>query len=203
MQNFSYEFEQSPTIPVGDFVDTNLPNRWQASFFHNSGVKIENRAEIQIFDTAQLLDAIGGSQETIDGATENVIGDPNEINAAGQDPTTKVTLDHGGADWTTTEADQINSLISGMPYAYASLDYNANETNMQRLDRAPRGAQAMTIDVFRESDGEYTFKVTIDGHTRTYTDVIRPGTTSPGVLYLQSHWGSGVKFTSATVKKLP
>ena len=193
----TYAFEQSPNIAVGDFVDTNLAGRYQASFFHNSGIKIENRSEIQIFDTASLLDAIDGSQETIDGVTASVIGDASDINARGV-----VQLDHGGTAWTTTEADKVESLISGTPYAVDTrMD---GETYMERLQRAPQGGQTMTIDVFRENDGEYTFTITINGSTKTYNNIVRgkPEDVISNKLMMQSHWGSGVKFTSAKVKKL-
>ena len=197
----TYEFEQSPNITVGDFVDTNLENRWQASFFHNSGVKIENRAEIQIFDTAALLDAIDGSQETLDGNVVTMVGDENEINTQGY-----VKLHYGNpAVYSTVvhPSDYVKCLISGIPYNFINQLPDEMDDYMEWLQSAPMGGQTMTIDVFRESDGEYTFVVTIgEGTPKRYENVPASGTATPGKLYLQSHWGSGVKFTSAKVKKL-
>lgn len=74
---------------------------------------------------------------------------------------------------------------------------------MQRLQRATSGGQTMVIEATREPDDEYTLKVSIDGYSRTYSNIIRNWTTDANKLYLQSRWGSGVKFTSAKVKKLP
>ncbi|MCC7084864.1 MAG: hypothetical protein IT427_07645, partial [Pirellulales bacterium] len=203
----TYEFEQSPNITTGDYVDVQhptKPNLYKEGFFHNSGIKIENMAEIQIYDTAALLDSInGGSSETIDGAVETVNLDAgHNVNTPGT-----VNLDHGGADW---EAEQVSALISGIPYNTNNEHLNmgvgetyAGQTFMQRLTNAPQGGQTMIIEVTRGTTpgGPYTLTVTIDGHTDTFANVQRGDLNKmdPGKLYLQSHWGSGVKFTSAEV----
>jgi hypothetical protein len=196
-----YEFEQSPNISVGQFVDTNLPDRWQASFHHNSGVIFENRSEIQIFDTASLLTAIDGTDITLDGEVVSVEGDPTVINAA-QNSSIQVQLTRvngGGSDSQTRDADEIHSLITGIPYGYQNLDYETDETNMERLDRAPKGSHTMKIYV-RKHEGSYEFKVSIPGHSdNVQYSVPILGDADPNALYLQSHWGSGVKFKTAKV----
>ncbi len=192
----TYEFEQSPNIKVGDFVDTNHENRWEASFFANSGVKIEDRAEIQIFDTAALLKAIGGSQETINGNVVTMEGNVTEINTEHY-----VKLHYGTpARYSAINpADYVNSLISGIPYHWDGL---SNGTYSD-LDNAPKGGQTMIIDVTKDGIGEYDFEVTVVGYSsKVKYHVSGSGTPAPDILSLQSHWGSGVKFTTAKVKKL-
>jgi len=80
-------------------------------------VKIENRAEIQIFDTAALLDAIDGSQETIDGDVVTVEGDVAEINTQHY-----VELHYGDPTVYSTvrDADHVNSLIIGVQISNAT-----------------------------------------------------------------------------------
>jgi len=196
----TYEFEQSPNITVGQFVDTTY-SKYKEGFFHNSGVKIENRAEIQIYDTASLLDAIdNGHQGLLEGNNVTISDDPNND----IELTKQVLLQHTGSasgDWM---AENVNALISGIPYQGVDEveDPQIYGTYMAWLQSAPTGGQTMIIDAFRESDGEYTLVVTIDGHTRTYGNIPGSGSTDSGMLYLQSHWGSGVTFTSAKVKKL-
>jgi hypothetical protein len=94
----------------------------------------------------------------------------------------------------------LNALISGIPYKWDGLD----EGTKADLESAPMGGQTMVIEVTKDANGEYDFTVTIDGHTNsTPYHVAGEGTADPGMLYLQSHWGSGVTFTSAKVKKMP
>ncbi|MBC7076808.1 MAG: hypothetical protein H5T92_00630 [Synergistales bacterium] len=191
----SYEFEQSPNITVGDFVDTKLEDRWQASFFHNSGVKIEKRAEIQIFDTAALLDAIDGSQETLDGNVVTMQGDINDINTHHY-----VKLHYGDppVPSTVTAADHVNALISGIPYRWEGLENGGYDD----LVSAPMGGQTMIVEVTRDQNGDYDFTVTIGGgEPKQYHVLAGPGDPDSW-LYLQSHWGSGVKFTSAKVRRI-
>lgn len=220
----TYDFDQSPNIPVGEFVDTDilLPSgnsRYQASFFGNSGIKLENRAEIQIFDTDSLLDVVeanpDGTDEMLDGQTRKVRADAATINAGGQVATKKVVPQHfdGTAwqNWHSTDADQINSLITGLPYGYPGLDYLPGESNTDRLDRAPKGGQTMVILVSRGSSAgdPYTIEVTVPemtslgqvAVTRTYTGIQNTAGTMANNLIIQSHWGSGVKFTSLKVRK--
>ena len=54
----------------------------------------------------------------------------------------------------------------------------------------------------RKHEGNYEFRVTIPGHSENvqYSFPIS-GDPDPGAFHLQSHWGSGVKFTSAKVTK--
>jgi len=197
----TYEFEQSPNITTGDFVDTNLESRWQASFFHNSGVKIENRAEIQIFDTAALLDAIDGSQETLDGGGITMEGDEDEINAQGY-----VKLHYGDPPNYSDvyPADYVKCLISGIPYnGDDKVADETYDTYMDWLESAPMGGKTMIIDVTKDQNDDYNFTVTVVDHSSNVQyHVDGSGTSDPGMLYLQSHWGSGVKFASAKVKEL-
>jgi len=194
----AYEFEQSPHITTGQYVDTNYA-KCKEGFFHNGGVKIENRSEIQIYDTASLLAAINnGHQGIINGNSVTISADPaNDINQ-----TAKVLLQHTGSaagDWL---AENVNALITGIPYELEPAPQNP----MAALNNAPTGAHTMTIDVYRQSGNKkYNFTVKIDnGAPTTYSDIIRgkDSETKPNLLYLQSHWGSGIKITSAKVKKL-
>lgn len=81
-----------------------------------------------------------------------------------------------------------------------------NDTYLKRLQDAPKGAQTMIIDVFRGGTpgGPFTITVTVDGDPTTYTNVQRGSNdeASYHLIYLQSHWGSGVKFTNFKVTKL-
>jgi hypothetical protein len=200
-----YEFEQSPNITAGQFVDTNHGNRWQPGFFHNSGVKIENLAEIQIYDTASLLDAldldaivVDGHEGIIDGSTVTISHDPaNDIEAEG-----KVLLQHTGSQTGDWHEEHVNQLISGIPYGVTRKPAGIT-TYTEWLKGAPMGGQTMTIDVSKDANGEYDFSVTINGHSSDVEyHVVGSGTSDAGMLYLQSHWGSGVRFTSAKVKKM-
>ncbi|MEA1950807.1 MAG: hypothetical protein U9N87_05450, partial [Planctomycetota bacterium] len=199
----AYTFDQSPNITTGDFVDTNLANRWQASFFHNSGVKIENLAEIQIFDTAALLDAIDGSQEKLDGNVITMEGDENEINAQGY---VKLHYDTPPVYSTLRDpTDYVKCLISGIPYnGDDKVADETYDTYMDWLESAPTGGRTMIIDVTKDENDDYDFTVTVVNHSSNVQyHVEGSGTSDPGMLSLQSHWGSGVKFTSAKVKELP
>ncbi|NMC35039.1 MAG: hypothetical protein GYA36_21670 [Veillonellaceae bacterium] len=200
----SYEFEQSPNITTGQYVDTTNA-KYKEGFFANSGIKIENRAEIQIFDTASLLQAMSaGHQAIIEGTSVTISADSaNDV-----ETTQQVLLAHTGStsgDWLP---EYVNALITGIPYRGVIEVKDADnpdrpfDTFLGWLNGAPQGSQVVTIDVFREADEEFTFTVTIDGHTRIYRNIPGTGTTDPGMLYIQSHWGSGVKFTSAKAKKL-
>ncbi len=52
----------------------------------------------------------------------------------------------------------------------------------------------------RKHKGNYELRVTIPNHSENVQySVPISGALDPGALYLQSHWGSGVKFTSARV----
>ncbi|MBN2021489.1 MAG: hypothetical protein JW809_01730 [Pirellulales bacterium] len=187
-----FSYEQSPNISVGQYVDTTHPFN-KEGFFHNSGVKIENLSEIQIYDTASLLDAIdNGHQGMIEGSSVTISDDPNHD----IDQTGTVLLRHTGSGPNDWVAEKVSALISGIPYEWPGCT-----NKLADLRAAPKGGQAMTILVFREPDDEYTFTVTIDGQQKTYTNIKRGAAIDPGMLYLQSHWGSGVKFTTLKVRK--
>ncbi len=196
----SYEFEQSPNIAQGNYVDTT--NSYHgAGFFANSGVKIENRAEIQIFDTDSLLDAIAGSEETVDGATENVTGNEAGINSSGL-----VVLQHDPPnDWASNSPTAVRNLISGRPYEHPIVLGGGADTYMKRLQDAPKDAQTMVIEVSRgtEPGGPYDFTITINGVNTTFSGIQRGSATENfHKVLLQSHWGSGVKFLNISVQKI-
>ena len=192
----TYAFEQSPNITVGQFVDTTY-SKYKEGFFHNSGVKIENCAEIQIYDTASLLDAIdNGHDGIIEGNSVTISHDPgNDIE------TGEVLLRHTGSQSGDWLAESVNALITGIPYA--ATPKPSGITYREWLDSAPTGGHTMIIDVSRGDDDKYDFSVKIDEDDPIeYSDISPSGTPDPGMLYLQSHWGGGVTFTSAKVKKL-
>jgi hypothetical protein len=186
-----YGFEQSPNITTGQYVDTNLAS-YKPGFFHNSGVKIENQAEIQIYDTATLRGAINSNHAaTIDGnatAAEVVSAVPgHSIDATGD-----VYLRHGSpaTNWTT---EKVNTLINGAPYAHPSVP-----NTMASLNAALTAGQ-ITIEITKTATDKY--QIVVNGNQ--YTDVFRASGDGfrDDALILQSHWGSGVRFNTAQVKK--
>lgn len=187
----TYEFPGNPNISTGKYTDITKANTYKPGLFANSGVFVAEstgKMEIQIFDTKALLDVIAtDTPQTVDGATPTVSG---TLAANGDvqlsDPT--------NGNWTVENA---NALITGIPYAHGVGSAAA-------LNAAPQGGKTMELRISRAS-GVYTVKVTIDGVQKTYTT----GKTSSNnegasadTLNLQSHWGSGVKFTSAKVRKI-
>ncbi len=75
------------------------------------------------------------------------------------------------------------------------------ETYLQRLRRAPTGPQSMTINVSRDANGDYEFWVTIGQGARMQYDVDVDPSTHDSMVYLQSHWGSGVIFEDMNITK--
>jgi hypothetical protein len=66
---------------------------------------------------------------------------------------------------------------------------------------------SMTIDVYRRSDGKSDIKVACGGATYYYEGIQGTGQSINGTMKdtveLQSHWGSVVRFTQATVTAIP
>jgi hypothetical protein len=113
--------------------------------------------------------------------------------------------------------DPINTLVTGIPYGHADVP-NTEHT----LRNAPMGNGSMIIDVVRSNpqtvvDGggnshtvyNYALAISVDGDPFVEY-VVEKGTGSgasdnvhaTGSVHVQSHWGSGVRFTSITVVDL-
>ena len=152
--------------------------------------------EVQIFDTQAVLDALndagnGPVKAIVDGQAVDLGG---AVSAAGDVQIWDDSPANGSVrNWTVENA---NSLITGIPYGYGS-------ATLADLRAAPKGGQTMTMKISR-SNGMYTVIVTVGGSTTTYVTSLTSSDNegaAPNTLNLQSHWGSGVRFTSARVSK--
>jgi hypothetical protein len=193
-----YQFEQSPNITTGQWVDTAHPNRYQPGFFHNSGIKIENRAEIQIFDTESLLDAISnGHAAIIDGVTKTIVAGDPLIDVNGE-----LTLDHEGVAAGAWRRESVNGLINGIPYRYGP-NTLAALSSAQPVDSDRKGT--LVVEITKRSIGGGgvvdQYDVKINGQAYVIKGLSAVDEARTDQLILQSHWGSGVKFLSAVVKQ--
>ncbi len=201
----SYEYEQSPNIAQGEYVDaTPTVRRYRPGFFHNSGVILERRAEIQIYDTQHLLEAFhqSGHAAVIEGNAVTV--ETHKLHETGDNHEGELELKHNGVVWEHRE--HVHGLIIGLPYGLWGTHYQelrGGQTFRKLLDDAPKGDQTMTITVHRNADRTYDFTVKLGTDPeKSYPGWVRHGAPADldHKLYLQSHWGGGVKFTSAKVR---
>ncbi|MGL6195705.1 MAG: hypothetical protein ACRC2T_12890 [Thermoguttaceae bacterium] len=163
-------------------------------FFGNSGVKIFGVLEIQIFDTRALIDGLNLTSNDI------AYGSVNN----------KTLYGNNGIPDRTYIGDNVNALISGIPYG------TTNKTSYDDLVAAKNIQQLtnnMKIEFYPNSQqqGEYSLKITLNG-TVTFDSTVTHGTTKVNEeyvllssiannkknIYLQSHWGSGVTFSNIT-----
>jgi hypothetical protein len=209
----AYQFDNDLSSKnEGLYTDVNI-GRVQADFFANSGIYIDAKCEIQLFDTNSLINTINSSNGTgilLNGSSVQLTA---EIDTSNNEVDVSTTPVVAGEDYRSIP---INKLITGIPYGTGAYsDFTSAPTV---------SSGSLTIDVERsgytshdtgKTDGNgdpiyvngytYSFDVSLNGGTPlSYTVVNGTGggvmTDEPNDnIYLQSHWGSGVIFSSATI----
>ena len=160
-------------------------------FFGNSGVKIFNLYEIQIFDTAALMNGLNIVEGNVkNGAVEDI--DKDDVTYMG---------------------DNVNSLISGIPYNSSD---KTQYSDLQAAVALQQTVNHMTINFTRNKNSSdeyinsYSIVVTLNNITVYSNSEVTSGTGGAsgtslwkdnGTLrnnkvFLQSHWGSGVTFSN-------
>jgi len=203
--DLSWSYDEAPLgRTLSMYTDSTHTDRAQPDFFNNSGVKFEQRAEVQIFNTAALRavlndddpDLPDGTQVIIDGHTHQPWGHVDEDPASPENGhvvmrSQRVDGEGGVLPWRTIP---VNQLITGL--------YKAGPSTEAALNSAPT-ATYMTIEATK-AGGAFDFKIVVgSGPEQSYSGILhKPDETSnPNEITLQSHWGSGVVFDYVKVKK--
>ncbi|QDT35833.1 cadherin repeat domain-containing protein [Stratiformator vulcanicus] len=194
--SFEYSFENGrPGITTGHYVEADNADS-KPGFFANGGVYFDNKAELQIYDTAALLAAINGTPVVIGG---------NQVTLNGGLNGSVTNLSGGSKPW---RQESVNTLISGVPYASDS-----SLNSMTDLETAPQGGGQIAIQFRRiEADGVdsiYEIRTLVgDGDWGEWTR-IDGGTSGSskrrvpnGKIHFQQHWGSGVIYSNINIKEI-
>jgi hypothetical protein len=186
------------------------------SFFQNSGVYIYDHYEVQIYNTEALMKAINAQdlntfKVDVDGLTNQGIRADivnNEVRLYHE-----LDAEENPKYWTRGEA--VSGCISGVPYKVPDVS-NDPLGALQAAEQLINGSGSNTMVVVAtpvdpanlEAGLELT--VTLNGVETWDNPQVVDGTGSgkdeenvDGYVYLQSHWGSGVKFASAQITPLP
>ena len=209
VMNVTFEFDGPEYMEAWErYVYSAGNNRESASFFRNSGVYVYDHYEVQIFDTDALLKTLDAADFTtyyvdVDGASRGIRGDVDSgdvwlYHELNQDQTPKY--------WDRPEP--VNSCITGIPYKQGNYTTLAQlRTAAERINAT--GSNTMIIDVTPDDpdllEAGITLDVTLNGFGMP--SIVLTSKTGNGLyddvadkfIHLQSHWGSGVKFTSATI----
>ncbi len=227
--HFSYE-DAPEGRSIAHYVDASNGQK-KPGFFANSGVFVDGITEIQIFDTASLNAAFGDGTTVIINGQNTVIKalmgtaeftDPDNPNkqtgfaVPGPDPQWVSLADHQGniPDVGLWRAEEVAALITGIAYNEESAWTNWEDqggvevffTSQADLVAKPG---SMIIDVYRRGDGKSDVKVTCGGVSYYYEGIQgtgqakQQGANIKDNVELQSHWGSGVRFTQAKVTAIP
>jgi hypothetical protein len=193
----SYQFDGSMPHSMNNYVDASN-GQIKPGFFANSGVYIDNKCEIQIYDTDSLLDAMdNGRNVIIDGDQVSVTGEMCD-ESGDYDPYGNyvhlVTSASG-----TKPVEAVNSLITGIAYGQGNYDDYGYDDPNEWLNAAPMGSGSLTIDVERRTDGKYDITIGDYSYTALAGTGSGVGRTADDKIHLQAHWGSGVIFTAVTV----
>jgi hypothetical protein len=203
----TYAFEDGPHSK-SHYVDADN-GQVKPGYFANSGVYIDHRVEIQIFDTEWLLNAhTGGVPVIIDGQLVNSLW----ATVSGEN--VNLAQVQGGAPANSNwKIERVNQLITGIAYGVNPVDPITLQPvpldDLAALNAAPQGNASMTIKVRRydvtDTSAKYDLVIQVGGRTYKYVGILQthsgPSRPPTGLIYLQSHWGSGVAFTAAKVTR--
>jgi hypothetical protein len=191
-----------------EFVDTVHGTSPGVSFFQNSGVYIYDAYEVQIFNTKAVISAIGNHSDPHE-HTYSAIVDNLEVKPDGIVDSNSVQLHHDVPNfdpvpWT---AEPVNGCITGIPYKRDPNYADYSDLNDAASVLVGSGTNEMSIDFTPDpGGGDPTIIVSLNGQTMFSgtTPVTGGGSdsdkyTSDQRIHLQSHWGSGVKFTDVEV----
>jgi hypothetical protein len=164
---------------------------FRIGFFGNSGIKFAGK-EIQIFDTKNLVDGLNIAQADIDEATGKI----NNKTVAGR----------------PYSGDKVANAISGYLYNGPNAGWIELDAARQRQNPNPQGNNKLRIEVTKGNvnNADVFFidsKVSLrgdDGKMRTvYSGYfnVPAGNSESLRIFLQSHWGSGVKFSNISLEK--
>lgn len=206
----SYEFDGAMPHSINNYVDASNAEI-KPGFFANSGVYIDNKCEIQIYDTASWLVARASGRDVI------IDGGQVTLNATVTGSTVSVSTTPVVPDNTYKE-EEVSALITGIAYGVVNAQL-ADGTpvtfdSLADLQSAPTGSGSLTIDVQRTQNpnadpnvqgDDYLYTITVTcGETYVYPSLIGTGLgegrDADNRIHLQTHWGSGVIFTAATVE---
>jgi hypothetical protein len=192
-----------------------------ASFFRNSGVYIFDHYEVQIYDTDAVLKALqaqdfNSHSVSVDGSDRGIRGD-----IVNQKVRLYHELDNGTpkywygtkqGTWFAAE-ENVNGCVSGVPYKQS---HHGTLADLQTAAGWINGSGSNTMVIQAEPvdpalpEAGVVLTVTLNGVV-TWNEpepVFRTGggkiqDEADWYVYLQSHWGSGLKFTSAQITPLP
>ena len=218
MIELEYTFEDRGDVGQGL---VRHPTLWRPGFVANSGVKFNNRElEAAILDVKGYV-ALGGGLANFDPAQggTNVLAD-GKVDI---DKKAAVDVTHDFVDIADEatffagrpfEARDLNLLMSGVEYGgnYANMkdtgfadpkEYPGPEDAMEFYaalkKNHDRTNAKIKVDVYKEN-GVFQLRIYLDGEL-TYKQSIASWQASP--LWIQSHWGSGVKFSSMDITERP
>ena len=207
--NLTFEFDGPEYVEAfWRYVYSVGKNDESPSFFRNSGVYVYDHYEIQIYDTDALLKALDSPDFAtysvdVDGANRGIRAD---INSGQVNLYHELNQDQTPKYWDGKEP--VNGCISGIPYKQGGDTTLAQlQTAAERIDAT--GTNTMTINVTPDNPKNLaqgvTMLVSLNGH-QTFSEHLNSKTgdglykdKADTFVHLQSHWGSGVKFVSATI----
>lgn len=192
-----------------EFVDTVHHTSPNVSFFQNSGVYVYDAYEIQIFNTQALINVIqdhSDQHEHIYPATvDNTVVRPDGY----VDTDEKIKLHHHTSNNTvkTWEPDKVNHCVTGIPYKTDTSYSDYNDLNYG-ASRLASGTNKLFIDCTPDPNGgDPFFDVELNDTGMFYGTTLSTGSGSQDgpdeQIHLQSHWGSGVKFTDVEIVEKP
>jgi len=219
--NVSYEFENAPDgRSINNFVDT-THDYLKPGFFCNSGLKIDGKTEVQIFDSASLFAAVDDPLTSGDPGVQVLSDDvppaPNNriwARYAENGHDVHLAKSEGGSRPAGWAAENFSALINGAAYGVPRAKDENNVTlimDEKEEFEAASVAGSMTIHVLRHdvdrgnNSALYDLEVIVGARTYKYADLPGTGNSGPGAavsdtIVLQSHWGSGVKFTAFRIE---
>ena len=194
------------------FVDVDHSTSPSPNFFRNSGVYCFNKYEIQIFDTNAILDALVDPNDPDQHFLPVEFAGDQVLVGGILDAEGDVKLHHHYGpndlqwDWESQPAD---GLITGIPYKqredlrnYLGLTTGGSWlipgiTNVMQISFTPDPGGGDPY-IFVVLNGVFTHGGTVPVTGRHSQDPTK-------LIHLQSHWGSGVKFTEiqVTAKEAP
>ena len=191
------------------------PEHWRPGFVPNSGVKFNNRTlEAAILDVKAYV-ALAGGIAKFDPALggTNVLAD-GKIDI---DNKSAVNVTHDFADVADEatffagrpfEPRHLHGLLTGVEYggAYRNMTDTGNDDPANGAEfyaalkeNHDRTNAKIKVDVYEEN-GAFQLRIYLDG-LLTYAESINSWQASP--LWIQSHWGSGVMFSSMDITERP
>jgi hypothetical protein len=196
-----------------------------ASFFRNSGIYIYDAYEVQIYDTDAVLKALHADDFTdysvrVDGDAPrfirgNVVDGNVRLYHEVDNEEPKYWYHHKkeGSQWVFKYSQEpVNGCISGVPYkqsSYATLAdleaaatwINGSGTNTMVIVAEPVNPTDPSAGILLSVtlNNQLTWKWEENGIVSETGAGAHPG--ADWLVYLQSHWGSGVIFTSATIEE--